>query len=273
MRTRPSSPASRRRARCWSRSSPWWSSPVGWATARRTPRGPGRARRRGTRGTGAAARRRGRGRRWRRGWGRSRSAPGRPGRASPPPPPSGGGGFAPPTGPEAAPDSGGPALPFGVVGGTIIAAEGASAFDDLIDGGRVKDLTAPEDRTGGYPAVAIPARDYLRAMRVRGLMCRAYDDFLKPYDAVATPTRATVASPLDKAFRDAYPDVKGGVSLIGSSNVVGVPGISLPNGFGLAGLPTALSFVTRAFDEGKLVRLARIYQARTDWHTRRPPVP
>src|SRR5207249_3555730 len=150
-----------------------------------------------------------------------------------------------------------PDLPFGVVAGTIIAAEGASAFDDLLESGRIRDLTAPEDRIGGYPALAIPARDYLRAMRVRRLMAQAYDDFLKPFDAVATPTRATVASPLDKAFRDAYPDVKGGVSLIGSSNVVGVPGISVPHGVGLNGLPTGLSFVTRAFDEPKLVRLPR----------------
>jgi len=52
-----------------------------------------------------------------------------------------------------------------------------------------------------------------------------------------------------------------------------VPGISVPNGFGLNGLPTGLSFVTRAFDELKLVRLARLYQSRTDWHRQRPPVP
>jgi aspartyl-tRNA(Asn)/glutamyl-tRNA(Gln) amidotransferase subunit A len=171
------------------------------------------------------------------------------------------------------PDVAVPDLPFGVVVGTIIAAEGVSAFDDLLESGRLRDLTAPEDRIGGYPALAISARDYLRAMRVRKLMARAYDDFLKPFDAVATPTRTTVASPLDKPFRDAYPDVKGGVSLIGSSNVVGVPGISVPNGFGPNGLPTGLSFVARAFDELTLVRLARMYQSRTEWHARRPPQP
>src|SRR3989441_167062 len=70
-----------------------------------------------------------------------------------------------------------PDLPFGVVAGIIIAAEGASAFDDLLESGRVRDLTAPEDRIGGYPALAIPARDYLRAMRVRRLMAQAYDDY------------------------------------------------------------------------------------------------
>src|SRR2546430_3864329 len=70
---------------------------------------------------------------------------------------------------EIVPDVELPDLPFGVVGGTIIAAEGLSAFDDLIDGNRLKDLTAPEDRTGGYGALAISARDYLRALRVRRL--------------------------------------------------------------------------------------------------------
>jgi len=174
---------------------------------------------------------------------------------------------------EIVPDVELPDLPFGVVAGTIIAAEGVSAFDDLLEGNRLKDLTAPEDRIGGYGALAISARDYLRAVRVRRLMGRAYDDLLKPFDAIVTPTRTTVASPLGKAFRDAYPDVRGGVSMIGSSNVVGVPAISVPNGFGLAGLPTGLSLVARAFDEAKLVRIARAYQARTDWHTRRPITP
>ena len=173
---------------------------------------------------------------------------------------------------EIVPDVELPDLPFGVVGGVIIAAEGLSAFDDLVEGNRLKDLTAPEDRTGGYGALAISARDYLSALRVRRLMGRAYDELLKPFDAIATPTRTTVASPLDKAFRDAYPEVRGGVSMIGASNVVGVPAISVPNGFGPGGLPTGLSLVARAFDEAKLVRIARAYQARTDWHKRRPEV-
>ena len=173
---------------------------------------------------------------------------------------------------EIVPDVELPDLPFGVVGGVIIAAEGLSAFDDLVEGNRLKDLTAPEDRTGGYGALAISARDYLRALRVRRLMGRAYDELLKPFDAIATPTRTTVASPLDKAFRDAYPEVRGGVSMIGASNVVGVPAISVPNGFGPGGLPTGLSLVARAFDEAKLVRITRAYQARTDWHKRRPEV-
>jgi len=165
-----------------------------------------------------------------------------------------------------------PDLPYGVVGGTIIAVEGASAFDDLVDSGRVAQLTAPEDRVGGYAALAIPARDYVRALRLRRPMGKALDALLKQFDAIATPTRGTVASPIDKPFRDAWPGVTGGANIIGPANVVGVPSISVPNGFGVQNLPTGLCFTARAFEEGTLVQLGRLYQTRTDWHKQRPPV-
>jgi len=163
-----------------------------------------------------------------------------------------------------------PDLPYGAVAGMIIGAEGASAYDDLLKDGRLSQLTAPEDRTGGYPALALSAPDYLRALRVRRPMQRALDDFLKKFDALAVPTRNTVASPIDKPFRDGWPGVTGGANVIGPTNVVGVPGISVPNGFGVQGLPTGLSFAARAFDEGKLVSLGQLYQSRTDWHRRQP---
>jgi len=165
-----------------------------------------------------------------------------------------------------------PDLPYGAVAGMIIAAEGACAFDDLLKDGRLSQLTAPEDRMGGYPALAVSAPDYLRALRVRRPMQRALDDFLKQFDVLAVPTRTTVATPIDKPFREGWPGVTGGANVIGPSNVVGVPGISIPNGFGVQGLPTGLSFVARAFDEAKIVALGRVYQSRTDWHIRRPPI-
>ena len=165
-----------------------------------------------------------------------------------------------------------PDLPYGAVAGMIIAAEGACAFDDLLKDGRLSQLTAPEDRMGGYPALAVSAPDYLRALRVRRPMQRALDDFLKQFDVLAVPTRTTVATPIDKPFREGWPGVTGGANVIGPSNVVGVPGISIPNGFGVQGLPTGLSFVARAFDEAKIVALGRVYQSRTDWHSRRPPI-
>jgi aspartyl-tRNA(Asn)/glutamyl-tRNA(Gln) amidotransferase subunit A len=66
--------------------------------------------------------------------------------------------------------------------------------------------------------------------------------------------------------------VTGGANVIGPTNVVGVPGISVPNGFGVQGLPTGLSFTARAFDEAKIVALARLYQERSDWHRHQPAI-
>src|SRR5256714_5412125 len=151
-----------------------------------------------------------------------------------------------------------PDLPYGAVAGMIIAAEGACAFDELLKDGRLSQLTAPEDRMSGYPALAVSAPDYLRALRVRRPMQRALDDFLKQFDVLAVPTRTTVATPIDKPFREGWPGVTGGANVIGPSNVVGVPGISIPNRVGVQGLAAGLSFTTRAFDEAKLVALARI---------------
>src|SRR5262245_44170749 len=52
-----------------------------------------------------------------------------------------------------------PDLPFGAAIGTIISVEGASAFEELIDSGRTKELQEENDKTGGYPATLIPAVD------------------------------------------------------------------------------------------------------------------
>jgi aspartyl-tRNA(Asn)/glutamyl-tRNA(Gln) amidotransferase subunit A len=46
----------------------------------------------------------------------------------------------------------------------------------------------------------------------------------------------------------------------------------VPNGFGENGLPTALQFTGRAFSDETLVALGAAYQARTEWHLKRPVV-
>ncbi len=165
-----------------------------------------------------------------------------------------------------------PDLPFGQAAGTIIDAEGASAFEDLIHDGRANELAAPEDRTGGYSGLVVLAKDYLKALRLRRKMVVAFDEFLKPLDGLVHPTRATPAYPLDKPFREGWPGVRGGPGLSGAENLCGTPGIGIPNGFAVENLPTGLQFSARAFDENVVLTLAAEFQRRTDWHTRRPPL-
>jgi aspartyl-tRNA(Asn)/glutamyl-tRNA(Gln) amidotransferase subunit A len=165
-----------------------------------------------------------------------------------------------------------PNQPFGDAVSTIIQAEAASAFRDLLESGRARELRAANCHWGGYPGLTILAVDYLQAMRVRTRMKRALDELYARYDAIVAPSRQTVAYPIEVDFNRAYPGMGGGAPLIPAGNLVGQPAISVPNGFGENRLPTGIQFTGRAWSEERLLALARLYQERTDWHTRRPPL-
>ena len=163
-----------------------------------------------------------------------------------------------------------PPRPYAVAAILLINAEGAAAFDDFVRAGSTWDLTAPEDRFGGYAGRTIPAVDYLNALRVRAAFSRELDGLFAPYDAVVTPARSTVAPPLGQPF-GRYARGARAETLGGPANAAGLPGLCLPNGFGEDGLPTGLNLVGRAFAENRLIAVGEAYQAATDWHTRSPP--
>jgi len=164
-----------------------------------------------------------------------------------------------------------PDFPWGPAVSAIVGAEGASAFLDLIESGRVKELSCPRDRRGGYAATLIPAVDYLHAMRLRRPMKRAVAELFKRFDAVVSPTRASVAYPVTKNFEDAYPNVDGGPPLIAAGNLCGLPALCVPTGLGENKLPTSMAFMGPAYSERALVALGAHYQSKTGWHLERPP--
>jgi aspartyl-tRNA(Asn)/glutamyl-tRNA(Gln) amidotransferase subunit A len=165
-----------------------------------------------------------------------------------------------------------PDMPFGDVVGTIVSAEGASAFRDLIESGRTKELRAANDRWGGYARSMVLAVDYLQAMRLRVPMRKTLDALYAKYDALVAPSRQTVSIPIAMDFDKAYPGVGGGPPVIAAGNIAGQPALSVPNGFGENDLPTGIQFTGRAFGEESLVAIAAAYQSATPWHRKRPPV-
>ncbi|MCC6652771.1 MAG: amidase [Candidatus Eisenbacteria bacterium] len=164
-----------------------------------------------------------------------------------------------------------PDFAWGPAVSAIVSAEGATAFLELLESGDASKLRCPADRTGGYSSLLLPAVDYIQAMRLRRPMRAAMAKLFETYDAIATPTRATVAYPADRNFEDAYPGVSGGPPVIPAGNLAGLPALSLPCGFGENGLPTSLTFLGPAFGERTLAELGAAYQSSTDWHLRRPP--
>ena len=164
-----------------------------------------------------------------------------------------------------------PGYPYEEMASIVIDAEAASAFEPLIESGRITELTAPEDRIGGYAGQVVLAKDYIRALRVRRPASAALDALLAKVDAIVAPTLPTVAWPIDAAFDKVYPDYPGGASIGGAANLCGVPGLFLMNGTGEGGLPTSLQLTGRALGEGVLLAIGRRYQQRTNFHRLAPP--
>ena len=161
-----------------------------------------------------------------------------------------------------------PDLPFTLVARTILSAEAAAAFEEMVASGLVFQLTAPEDRVGGFAEQAMLATDYLRAQRLRSKLCKALDAWFAPYDAVLTLPTAGTAPTADGPFGG------GGSSksLGGPGNVCGTPAIVVPTGLTKDRLPTAIQLDGRAYSENRLIALAVAYQNATAWHLEHPDV-
>lgn len=161
-----------------------------------------------------------------------------------------------------------PRWPSGAVATTILGAEKASAFEEMVEQGLTFDLTAPEDRTGGFAAQTILATEYLRAQRIRARICREYDAWLAPFDAVLTPgrggTAAKMAGGLGKPFDAA--------SLLMEGNLCGTPALTLPMGRDDEGMPTSLQIDGRAYAENVVLSLGVAFQMATAWHLAHPKV-
>jgi len=164
-----------------------------------------------------------------------------------------------------------PDHPYEAVISTILLSESASIFAELAHGGRTAEMTAPEDRYGIYARGATLAADYLRAQRIRNLLARDLDRLLAAYDALVTPSRAAVASPLDEPFaRGKKRAERPRCPISAAGNLAGLPAISVPSGFTDEGLPTGIQFVGRAYEEAAILAVATAYQSLTTWHHRHP---
>jgi aspartyl-tRNA(Asn)/glutamyl-tRNA(Gln) amidotransferase subunit A len=161
-----------------------------------------------------------------------------------------------------------PEGPWEVAAGVVVSVEGASAFGDLIDSGRVAQLADPLGRINGYVNQQIPASDYLRAQRIRGILQRRIDTLFEKFDVLAAASQPVTATPLSTNLETGleYADPLGGIG-----NFCGLPAISVPCGF-VGGLPVGVQFVGRAYNDLSVIGAARIFQQNTDWHRRRPPL-
>jgi aspartyl-tRNA(Asn)/glutamyl-tRNA(Gln) amidotransferase subunit A len=109
---------------------------------------------------------------------------------------------------------------------------------------------------------------YLKALKVRRLIKEDFDRAFATCDVIMGPTSPTPAFKVGERMADPLAMYLSDIYTI-SCNLAGLPGISIPCGFTAGGLPIGLHITGPAFEEEKLLRIARMHEQATDWHKRR----
>ena len=112
---------------------------------------------------------------------------------------------------------------------------------------------------------------YLKALRVRNLIRADFTKAFEKCEAILMPVSPTTAFKIGEKMDDPLKMYLSDIYTI-AANLAGVPAISIPCGFDEKNLPIGLQILSPAFTEDKLLRMARMFEKRTDWHTRKPPV-
>ncbi len=110
---------------------------------------------------------------------------------------------------------------------------------------------------------------YNQALKVRRLIRNDFDTAFGDVDVLIGPTTPTAAFKLGEKTADPLAMYLSDIYTI-TTNLAGIPGISIPCGLTKSGLPIGLQLIAPAFAEDNLLRTARVFERATDWHTKRP---
>ena len=110
---------------------------------------------------------------------------------------------------------------------------------------------------------------YLQAQRVRRLIGLDFQEAFKSCDFIMGPVAPTTAWDIGAKNNDPVAMYLEDIYTLGVS-LAGLPGMSVPCGFGGDNMPVGLQIIGNYFDEGRMLAAAHQYQQVTDWHTRCP---
>ncbi|MDP4029674.1 MAG: Asp-tRNA(Asn)/Glu-tRNA(Gln) amidotransferase subunit GatA [Gallionella sp.] len=115
---------------------------------------------------------------------------------------------------------------------------------------------------------------YLQAQKIRRLIAQDFTEAYKRCDIIMGPTSPSTAFKLGEKGDDPVQMYLSDIYTI-AVNLAGLPGMSIPCGFGAAnngnpGMPVGLQIIGNYFDEARMLNVAHQYQLATDWHSRAP---
>ena len=110
---------------------------------------------------------------------------------------------------------------------------------------------------------------YLKAQKIRRLIAEDFQKAFKQCDIIAGPVSPTVAWKIGEKGSDPMASYLADIYTL-SSSLAGLPGMSVPAGFGAHGMPVGLQLIGNYFKEAQLLGAAHQFQLATDWHLRKP---
>jgi aspartyl-tRNA(Asn)/glutamyl-tRNA(Gln) amidotransferase subunit A len=112
---------------------------------------------------------------------------------------------------------------------------------------------------------------YLKALKVRTLIKRDFENAFERVDVICCPASPTAAFKIGEKIQDPLTMYLSDIFTL-SANLAGIPGLSVPCGFTRDTLPIGLQILGKHFDEATMLRAACAYQQVTHWHRRQPKI-
>ncbi|MFI3176082.1 MAG: Asp-tRNA(Asn)/Glu-tRNA(Gln) amidotransferase subunit GatA [Eubacteriales bacterium] len=100
---------------------------------------------------------------------------------------------------------------------------------------------------------------YLKALRVKALIKKSFDEAFAKYDCIVGPVAPTTAMKLGESLSDPMKMYLGDIYTI-AVNLAGLPGMSVPCGVDEEGLPIGLQLIGDCYEEKKLIQVAYAYE-------------
>ncbi len=100
---------------------------------------------------------------------------------------------------------------------------------------------------------------YLKALKVKALIKKAFDEAFAKYDMILAPAAPTTAPLLGSSLADPIKMYLGDIYTI-SVNLAGLPGITVPCGADSKGLPVGMQLIGDCYSEKKLIQAAYTYE-------------
>ena len=105
---------------------------------------------------------------------------------------------------------------------------------------------------------------YLKALRTKALIKKAFDEAFAKYDVILGPAAPTTAPKLGESLSDPLKMYLGDIYTI-SVNLAGLPGITVPCGTDSKGLPIGLQLIGDCFKEKNIIRAAYSFEQTRDF--------